>query len=459
MSRLVRLKKIFVLFLSFFITFSVAACGKKSEGKKEEPFIEVEYEAEDIFSAQDVIDDLTYIKGMIEKIHPNPYGNYTEEEFNNKWVQLEKELKEEKNFLDVNCYLQRAVAITGDVNTYVESIKDKNQLPIDFEWNGEGLWIKNSKIDDLNAGDKVIRINNVTVDELLSSFRDIIPSENLYYTRAKAAELLKEKYICENLEILSGENKVKIETLGNDSDIKIQHISFNKKEVNSLPLKNEYKINNSNKIALLKLYNLNYDDEFKNLLEKFFTEIKGGQVEKVAVDLRECENGEVEALNEILKYTNADDYVGYNIEVKKSSEAKKANIKGKGFFSKLFGGDKIKINKNDELKFEGNLYFLTSNSTRGAAGELATIVKDNKIGEVVGQYTGSNPSGYGKSVEVKVPNCRLKLRISTSELIRPSKDERDTTLVPDKYVPAGVSKYTKGIDLELNEILKQKKVN
>lgn len=457
MSRLVRLKRVFILFLAIFITFSVAACGNKSEGKKEGPFIEVEYEAEDVFSVQDVIDDLTYIKGMIEKIHPNPYGNYTEEEFNNKWVQLEKELKEEKNYLDVNYYLQRAVAITGDVNTYVEIMKDKNQLPLDFEWNGEGLWIKNSKIDSLNAGDKVIGINNITVEELLSSFKDIISSDNIYYTRSKAAELLKEKYICENLGIISGDNKVKIETLEKDSDIKIQHISFEKTDGKMLQPKNQYKINNSQKIALLKLYDLKYDDEFKKLLEKFFTEIKGGQVDKVAVDLRECESGEVEALNEILKYTDVESYAGYNIKVKDSSEAKKANIKGKGFFSKLFGGDKIKIDKNEELKFQGNLYFLTSNRTSRAAGELAVVVKDNKLGQIVGQYTGSNPSGYGKSVEVKVPNSRLKLKISTSELIRPSKDERDTTLVPDKYVPVGVSKYSKDIDLEISEILKEQK--
>lgn len=55
---------------------------------------------------------------------------------------------------------------------------------------------------------------------------------------------------------------------------------------------------------------------------------------------------------------------------------------------------------NRELSFDGNLYVLTSKYTYGAASFLTTLLKDNKLAQVVGEIR-LVPQAYGRASQYR----------------------------------------------------------
>lgn len=102
-----------------------------------------------------------------------------------------------------------------------------------------------------------------------------------------------------------------------------------------------------------------------------------------------------------------------------------------GFFE-LSPSDGISHNeKNEELLFRGKVYVLTSVNTFSSAMMFAEYIKDNRLGEIVGEPCGNTPGGYGDIAVFKLPNSQSYMQISTKEFIRADKECKDKLVEPD----------------------------
>jgi len=79
---------------------------------------------------------------------------------------------------------------------------------------------------------------------------------------------------------------------------------------------------------------------------------------------------------------------------------------------------------------------LTSTLSYSAAVELATAVKDGRLGNIIGEPSINAPSMFGAMHNFTLPVSGIPLRVSTLRIVRPDIHADQTTLWPDIIVPA-----------------------
>ncbi len=81
--------------------------------------------------------------------------------------------------------------------------------------------------------------------------------------------------------------------------------------------------------------------------------------------------------------------------------------------------------------WNGTLIVLTNGLTGSAAVEFTSIVKDNKLGLIVGKETGGSASFYGGSVPLILPNSGLICYLSSEKVTRPGGFDDRRGVLPD----------------------------
>ena len=74
------------------------------------------------------------------------------------------------------------------------------------------------------------------------------------------------------------------------------------------------------------------------------------------------------------------------------------------------------------------------------------LIRDFKLGKIVGTQTGGLPNSFGDCYYFNLPNTKLKLSVSQKYFIRPSGNEKDNDLTPDFVVSQTDEDKKKGID-------------
>lgn len=62
---------------------------------------------------------------------------------------------------------------------------------------------------------------------------------------------------------------------------------------------------------------------------------------------------------------------------------------------------------------------------------FAQIIKDNRMGIIIGEAPGNNPNGYGDVALFKLPNSELLISISTKQFYRADRECADELIYPD----------------------------
>ena len=81
------------------------------------------------------------------------------------------------------------------------------------------------------------------------------------------------------------------------------------------------------------------------------------------------------------------------------------------------------INKKigrQELLFAGRLFVLTSPNTFSSANMFAAVIQDNRIGTIVGEPTGNQPSCYGHPLSFRMPRTGISFKISRANSPSPT---------------------------------------
>ncbi|WP_431134655.1 S41 family peptidase [Psychroserpens mesophilus] len=105
------------------------------------------------------------------------------------------------------------------------------------------------------------------------------------------------------------------------------------------------------------------------------------------------------------------------------------------------------LNLADSIDWKNGVFVLTSNKTFSAATSNAALFKQLLNAKIVGQPTGSNPTGYQDMDSFKLPNSKLVITYS-KRLFRLSEQE-NTALQPDVIINQKQNELFNSVDTVL----------
>lgn len=104
--------------------------------------------------------------------------------------------------------------------------------------------------------------------------------------------------------------------------------------------------------------------------------------------------------------------------------------------------------KATALRHPKNIYLLTDNYTFSAGSMFAAMVKDYKLGIIVGEPTGNLSSFYADPILwYKLPNSGIAFQVSTSFNLRPNGQNDDHSIEPDVYVETNEDALEKALQI------------
>lgn len=218
--------------------------------------------------------------------------------------------------------------------------------------------------------------------------------------------------------------------------------------------------------------------DFRIFLERMFTDIESSEVKNIVVDLRNNGGGNSILANQFYYHLKFDsplktfttsvklsslmehfypDLVNYYLNLLSNDFGINASLPylfdleletKEDYFDYVKDSDSDFYLPKPGYRFEGNLYFLTSNRTFSSAGDMITIAYDNGIGKIIGEPMGQKPTSYGDILFFTLPKSGLEGGVSHKIFKRPSRNRDDEkTIMPHYSVDVELyEKYVNGID-------------
>ena len=242
-----------------------------------------------------------------------------------------------------------------------------------------------------------------------------------------------------------------------------------------------------NNIGLIK-YNKMYDTpEFKDFLEETFSKIKEKNIEILIIDLRENHGGMFMEGYYLLDYLADKPYKMWSTMEQKISNQMMNQMKGgqskkyienqiELYWKPIFANDPEGLSsferieemnvgdqfileapftdpKPNPLRFDGEVYVLTSSYTFSGGAILASALKDFELGILVGEETGDWATSYTSLQGFTLPNSGLWIGCSMWHHIRPNGEDTGRGVMPDYEVKPEPEDIITGLDRVLNFVL------
>lgn len=248
--------------------------------------------------------------------------------------------------------------------------------------------------------------------------------------------------------IKDGHTQVKFPEISNDEDSKS---NFDKahNNIDSILIFNRY----SDSIAYLKVRDFVIGkNEFATYINSIFQVIDEQKINSLIIDIRNNSGGNSELADYLISciydrpfktnskilikrseqyYSFMQDYFSWWVRpilifIKPIREYRNTPV-GE-VYSDLKG---YKSNSNLPYRFKGEIYILINSNTFSTALGFATVIKDYKIGTIVGEPTRAIVNEYGDIYPFDLPHSKLWVWCSTKQYIRPSGEISSDVLMPD----------------------------
>lgn len=373
-----------------------------------------------VLTKADALADFDYAMKYLWKLHPALYRN-TPEEIENQYTISRKNIEnsEKIDICTLNQEIESVFSQLHDAHTHADAwYNNYHYLKYIYEHN--------------QAGDHLRKINGVSLEDLLESKSHLISFESQDYGMT---EIYNHISSLEGLKYLGISIEDGIEYTYEDESGSEESYVFTKEDFvtydeyvafNNIDATSEeddpfvyYEIDTKNDIAILTLDSCINNEEYKDCLNKMFSEIKENGIHNVAVDLRNNHGGNSSVANEFLKYINIDKYKTWGC------------VWRLGIFQIKSDTATLENNQYANLTFDGNLYILTSVSTFSAAMDFAMLVKDNHLGIIIGETSGNAPNSYGDIAYFTLPNSEIYMQISTKKWYRIDESLEHEFIEPD----------------------------
>lgn len=183
----------------------------------------------------------------------------------------------------------------------------------------------------------------------------------------------------------------------------------------------------------VKTFNIEYEDQFTELISDAFIEIQNAGVKNLIIDLRENGGGAHDVSDVLMGYLTEDTYSSISRVTARITEENVNRIPG----AKL--GDVVTVpfqlpvtpEKDNPLRFTGNVYALVGALTYSQAIAFATTLQDFDIAVIAGEET-EGPANQTGQVQLRtLPNTGLEALAPIYIFTRANGDTSRRGVIPD----------------------------
>jgi len=441
-----------------------------------------------------LIEDYEYLLTTLEETHPNLYAYIPKDEFIQKTNEFRASINQPMSKADFYKILLKTIALIKQGHTMVFGDGGYRQFlksgglafPFKIVYNGNHIYIDEnySTHSEFAKGTEIIAINRIPTIRIIDEFTPYLRVRpngyiggTLSYNWSGFLWLL---YGFSNhftiSYILPNENIIQTKTIDGVSleQIKTKTVPDDNKDF-------EFDLEPERKTALLTLNTFHLDfDRYDSLLMHVFTEIQKNEIENLIIDVRANKGGNGNLVSTLVDYITDKPYITTAGSQVKTSEATKLCYsthpvlvhaieqarKAEGdkpeflklvdcFFEAEPGTitnfpKEINTPEDNPLRFNGRLFVLTSKDTYSAGTLFSAIIKDNKLGTIIGEETSDNPTMYACIMLFELPNTQINIQNSTQYNLRPAGYDDNRGVMPDfKVVPTYLDMIN-GYDKVLN---------
>jgi len=448
----------------------------------------------ELHSPAKLIEDYDYMLKTLEETHPDLYAYITKDDFITKTDAYRKSINKPISKTEFYKILYKTIALIKQGHTMVfgdagfSDFKNEGGLSFPFKINyfSDHIYVdQNFSLNkELVKGTELISINRIPVTKIIQDFTPYLVvrpngymAKTLAYNWSKLLWLeygLSEKFIISY--ILPNSNNIKTTTI--EGVTKEFIISDSKPR-----FKNdfEYLIDPERSTALMSINTFEFQFErYDSLLKSSFKDIKENGINNLIIDVRANHGGNANLIGTLVNYLTDKPYIvaaeskvktseatkqcytTHPIFVNAIEQARKAEDNSSDFiklvdcFLEKPAGTittfpkEISIPKENEYRFNGTLYVLTSNETFSGGTGFSVIIKDNDIGYIVGNETSDNPTDYGCIMLFELPNTKINIQNSTQYTLRPAGYDDNRGVIPDFKVVPTYMDIINGYDKVLN---------
>lgn len=439
-------------------------------------------------------EDYNFLLKTLEETHPNLYAYIPKEEFVRKTDEFRASINKTMLKSDFHKILLQTIALIKQGHTmvfgdggYREFLKSGGlAFPFKINYNYGHIYVDKNYSDEKEfiKGTEIIAINRITVNHLIDEFTPYLRvrpngyiGSTLSYNWGGFLWLLygfSDQFTISY--ILPNEHRIQTKIIDGVTaeQMKSKTKSSEKKDF-------DFKLEPTRKTALLELNTFHLDfDRYDSLLVHVFTEIQKNEIENLIIDVRANKGGNGNLVSTLVNYLTDKPYITSAGSQVKTSEATKLcytthpvlvnaieqarKAEGdKPEFLKLVDcfmeaelgtvttfPKEINTPEENQLRFKGQLFLLTSKDTYSAGTLFSAIIKDNNIGDIVGEETSDNPTMYACIMIFELPNTKINIQNSAQYSLRPGGFDDQRGVLPDFNVEPTYWDYINGYDKVLN---------
>lgn len=470
-----------VLFVAIQFLFSIISVGQQEPEPK-------------LFGPEELIEDFDYMLYTLDETHPNLYAYISKEAFIAKTDAFRKSITKPITKAAFYKILYKTIALIKQGHTMVfgdagfDQFKNEGGLSFPFKINcfSDHIYIDQnfSSNKELIKGTELIAINRIPVSRIIDDFTPyLVVRPNGYIAKTLAYHWPKLLW----LEYGFSDEFIVSYILPNSDEINTAIINGVKKEFivhDSKPRYEndfEYHFDLERGTAVMTINTFEFQFErYDSLLKSSFKDIKQSEVNNLIIDVRANHGGNGNLIGTLVDYLTDQPYISTaGSEVKTSEATKICYTTHPVFVNAIEQARKAEDNSSDfielancflekpagtittfpkrittpgenEYRFDGTLYVLTSANTFSGGTGFSVIIKDNDIGYIVGNETSDNPTDYGCIMLFELPNTKINIQNSTQYTLRPAGYDDGHGVIPDYKIVPTYRNLLSGYDRVMN---------
>lgn len=394
-----------------------------------------------VYPKQQYLDDLDELAKTLTTENPHPYKFMTKEDF---WRVVEEKKSSITNNTTYSQFIWHCSELVANINCIHSGLWYFNQedemLPIELRFPLESrlmndkFYVSNPSLNNIKKESEILAINGKNINEIKENiYRHITSQAKIETTKKVFLNSYFTAYIPYSLNF---PKSYTITIKGKKAPIQLKQLSYYKPKPRYFPtnlcdgenLCLDYK---NDSTAVLTIKNTDYYGNsfsiYKEFIDKSFKEINSIGIDYLIIDYRSNSGGPGNTAVYLLRYLAKEAFV-----YKKLSEG--SNVAHKSF-------------EPFDNRFKGKLYFLIDGEGGSTTGHMLSIVKELKLGTIVGEELGSNHFCTGGQRQFKLTNTDVFYsvgRFTNVTAVNALSDDRG--IMPDHFVKESIQDYLNDID-------------
>ncbi len=422
------------------------------------------------FSKKNLSVDLDSLISFIEQVHPNPYTCISKKQFYKEIGKCKEKLKDSASLIGYFTIISPIIAQLNDGHTGILFPYQEWQRlnPYTFPFNckivGERKMLAPENLTEIPPNAEIISINRIPSKQIIKKLISSISGESKNFRMAVLNNSFAERFGA--FYGFKPSYKVVYKTEGEKNTITIPGFKLNelleltkKKRQNNQTNNNQlfdYRTLKNAEIGIIDFKAFSDLQLFTHFLDSVFTKIKQEKTEILIIDLRNNGGGNSDLGDELFQYISKVPFSQYGKTTTKYSRKRVEfyteyrnmflNDLSDSTFNELilpgYGtisteNDSLKPLRENKLRFDGNVYLLTSSNTFSSASDFAWCFQYFRTGKIVGEETGGYIVCFGDIIYVSLPTSKLQMSISHKEFYGyGATDKERHGVVPDYKIDA-----------------------